>query len=103
MTEQKHHCTEQSMVWNPHTEKVECVECGKELGAWGMIDYLMAKTNSTTGVCFSKLDRDITMLSQHKERSRQQSYAEYAALFFYDDFPTLVPVNTVKEEKGDGQ
>ncbi len=83
-----HICSEFDMAWNPHTESLVCVDCGKDFGKWPFQQYLMQKRNSTTGICFAKLSSDITLTARVRECSRQQAYAEYAALFFYDDYQT---------------
>jgi hypothetical protein len=95
----KHICSEQDTVRNPHTEELECVECGKTFGVWPLREYLMEKTNSTTGICFAKLERDITLSSQCRGGSRQHAYAEYAHLLFYDDFP--IRNNPIQEQKSE--
>ena len=86
----KHKCSEEDMVWNPYTESLECRECGRDFGIWKMKDYLMAKTNSTTGEQFNTLTRNTIKVAQHRDTSRQHVYAEYAALFFYDDLEDVL-------------
>lgn len=80
-----HICSEYDTAWNFYTEQLQCVVCGKEFGKWPWRDYLMQKTNSTTGIIFSKLDRDTTEVAKIRGSSRQHVYAEYAALFFAND------------------